>query len=450
MERNDDIIKQFIEAALKAKQGASGVDGRAESEGIDRRSLERIARDLGMSDEDIALVRKEASGALEVGERYLSAGLFDEAEAALDKAADLMPWDPRPFSALARVRYARACSKGCSPAARRTEVARAAEAARNALAVAPGHDDASRTLAKLAEYDMAKKAALRRRFGGLGLLGLAAGIVAFLVWLAVAAEGGGAYEPSASNVTEVAAGDEEVPSIPVEWDAGEWADSLDFEVELSRFQVYDSIESPSWAASFNARIAVRARGFTRLDIRVRYIDSDGAVVKSATLEAISDYTLPKYSGETISINNLQYEKGLAPKLAKIAVSVSLAKPVTGDPPGLAPVDLGWDASAPEGVKLDFGVRGEVRSEYGDSAYDDMQLVFKNSGSVTVSFMKVRMEWYRGDGTMFDQYSFYLITDDDAPLRPGETRSGRAIRSLPPGSGKGYTWRLFVEEARFGG
>jgi tetratricopeptide (TPR) repeat protein len=135
MPENDALARFAVQVStLRDKQ----------QERVDQELLDSVARDLGMSDADLALVAVEAKAHKERGAALRRQSLIDEAIRELDAAMSLAPLDVEAQYLLADALFARARKSGSAD-----DHAHAQLLVESVLSQAPSHGDAAALLAAL-------------------------------------------------------------------------------------------------------------------------------------------------------------------------------------------------------------------------------------------------------------------------------------------------------------
>jgi hypothetical protein len=96
---NDEELRRFLGAVEKVRGERAGV--------VDGQTRDEVARELGVTDEELAAARARAEDDLSRGLGCLQHGLWDEALRWLDEADALLPDDPRVLHARARAFFER-------------------------------------------------------------------------------------------------------------------------------------------------------------------------------------------------------------------------------------------------------------------------------------------------------------------------------------------------------
>jgi tetratricopeptide (TPR) repeat protein len=128
----------------------------AQAPALDEATMLAVAKDLGMSEEDLVRLREEARTAKQKAKTLRMAGALDEAVDVLETAHAFHPLDLEVSYALADALYAQSQKAGEAPV-RQTEWERARAIALSIVDAAPAHAEAATLLNAIKNNEPTKK-----------------------------------------------------------------------------------------------------------------------------------------------------------------------------------------------------------------------------------------------------------------------------------------------------
>lgn len=401
-------------------------------EWLDADDLRAAARDLGLSDEDLARVEARVEAHRQRAARFAEHQAWDDALAEYRQATALAPFDAALLFETARL-YAERFRQHADPADR----AAAERFARRTIQLDPNHKASYELLSTL----RAAPAPARRRplvpllIGGL-MLGLLAAL-AFVVFFAIDA-GPPPPRPAPAPIGQaVPPGGQQV--LPVTLDADE-AGGLILDVQRSLLRNFDS----TFSYTLHAGLRLDKFELHQLRLRLDLLGTDGEVVLSKEFDALRETEPYRRPGDTVPIHHLVFERRPPPpvRAARLAVSVAEQQEAAPDYGAAVAVEPTWDVQKPAYFELDVTERENRLTEgLGGRRLHFFALAVRNAGRRALHRLRLKAVWRDAAGQAIHTKERYLVTTSMPALRPGETYVVRFIGEFAPGAGPpfaGYT------------
>lgn len=450
-EGSDDVVARYAARLMAVKASRDAF--------VDDATLTAIAKDLGMSDADLAAVADVAAAHMARADGYRAHGRLDDAIVELDHAVDLQPRSVAALFALADALGARANANGND-----VDRARARALAKAVLDVDPGHQP---SFALLNALDGKKKKPMRGpRF-----------------FVAVAAAVGAVFAPFAIVGAVILSRDHVPPiekrkprgtpvALPVSTDVDvDHTGKFDLPLTLIddansqglRLEVRSAVLSryPD-SAFFEVRALVhndKDALVSEVDWRLDLVDKDGVVVTTQKTSAPASHEAALRKGDSAPLDLLvpTTSKATAARLTatRSTSEPASSRPASGEPawPASPEVELHWEGAKPAGV--DVVVRERSRSlgkpNFGMEPFFEATWEFENTGTVPLETMEVELRAFDADGkrlalkNIIGTGSQYLTSKASHPVvRPGEVRLLRMTKQVPKETQKTELWVVSPE------
>lgn len=437
---SDEVVARYAARLLQLKAERDSID--------DDDVLAAVARDLGMSDADMAAVNAAVAAHVDRGNGYVAHGRVADAVAEFDAAAALAPRDVAVLHALASVLQKR---NGDGDAHR------ARTLSKRVLAIDAKHQP---SFALLNALDKKKSWA-----PAVAVLALAAAAVPFLIVGAVIVDRDHIpamkMREKKKPVVDVTAPASEIAVPAVADDTGKFdlpltliadgnSEGLALDVRSSVLSRYDD------SAFYDLRVVVtssRDAVIKELDWRIDLKDKDGVVVATAKKSAPSDYeaslrkrdavafahllpTPKSAQTATLTVTRTSQEPRPASEGAASSSSFPPSKPITlhGDMPTGVSVAVRERAASLSPESLGIGPFYEATWEVentGASSIEDLKLALR---AYDASGQQLEVKSLIGDG------SFYVTSSASmASIRAGEVRLVRVTKQVPKTTQKTELW-----------
>ncbi|MEO0540707.1 MAG: hypothetical protein AAFZ80_07560 [Cyanobacteria bacterium P01_A01_bin.105] len=249
-------------------------------------------------------------------------------------------------------------------------------------------------------------------------------------------------QPAAPTETDLTAQPAlDAPTVPTAQTVADFGDSLPAEADiplqfedatlgieprLSRLNNYDE------RSFYKLQAVLLNQGQTELvslNLKVEYLGAAGQVILEDSAAVLRDSEAPLRPGDTQSVYLI---KETPPNLAALRLTVTtrdqLPAPAAYD--ASPAVDYRWDLIPPANMDVAMTVRKDQFDQYPGSAYHDAVYAVTNTGEVAIQQLKVRMAFFNDRDTPIGENDVWVVSGDDAPLFPGETRPVRTLQPLP--------------------
>lgn len=417
---HDEIQREYIDRILELRQ--------QRDESLTPEDLQEVARDLGLTEADLAAAEQAARDHLARGERYLEHGRCDDAVAELTDAAALAPgW----LEAALRLAEAHAARHAARPNG--ADQAAAQRWARRCLELDPECEAAYELLNRVDQPVKGAVAPVVRQRPNAALV--MALIIAFTILFGLLAAL--IVTPSSDVVVPqpppiVAPVPEVAPlpeaAVPVELVAGEAAD-IAFETRTSELSVYPT------SCFYRLTGLVTNTGTTELHalkVRLELRDAAGATVGADVVEVIGTADSALRPGDTALFEKLHQTE---PSVARAVLRPETAeqRPAAASYPAATPLPVDWLAQ-PAGVEVTFAERAKSLStnRFRDGQHFRATLEVTNRGATALGTLKVQVRYLDAGGAVSETSERLIAHLGGVPLWPGETRLVELINQVPAG------------------
>jgi len=350
----DDMVRQYVDRVLRLR-------AEREEDLLDASDLEDIAREVGLTDDDLAAVHDEVREHRTRASGYLRHGMASDAVAELDQAAALAPWDIE-----LQMELASALTTAWAEGDRKVHD-RAERLTLKVLDADPGRDDAFDLLQKLREPPA----------------------------------------PASDFAPEPRVG-----SLPVAFT--EPTHDLEFLTWESSHEVYDDaaycafmgwIRNGGTAelARLTCSIVMRGSGKELVEEKAYLISSGPALRPGDTRRFTATIGGPRWDVETIDLH----------------ITTLDSKPGASSYPASPLVDFAWGAQCPAGVELEIRERSRTWSD--SSTHQRMQLEVRNLGTRALEDLYLDVHYYDDESRELVTGDVWVQSGGFPPFLPGELR-----------------------------
>jgi hypothetical protein len=407
---SDDKLRRFFEAVEKVRQ----------TQALDEKLRLSIAREMGLSDEELAQAKNHGEASLARGEGFLRSGMYSDAMVALGEADALLPDDRRVMFALAQAHFHRFRSFGKKE---NREAAR--KLVHRCLQIAPSEQTYFSLLKGL--DDASKKESSRR---GLFIWG---GVSAVILGGAIA---GGVYMSGKLERDK----EKFARRLEERWGAPARTGSVEgCPGKLS----YCSVEAPVTIAPEVTGLTVSDATFRlspeerRLELPGRYthvgktelkklalaarlLDKDGAEVGRLPFDAHADFSPPMRAGDSDVFFLSEDIPGATRSVEIVSVSKNEeAAPSTYDTPPTMKLDQN---GAPSHFQIEVGVRSIEHNTFKAASSITGVVAITNRGEGVIRELVVEIRGLDESGAAIEKASLHtLVLKSMPPLEPGERR-----------------------------
>ncbi len=441
MTRQESTLSTYLKRVMALKDERRGTPSEEE--------LKAVAREIGLSDEDLAAIDQAAEDHAARGQGYLEHGRFSDAITELEEAVGVAPRRVEWLHDLSRA-YVGRWREGGEAADRDRD--RAEALARECLELDPHHAASYEVLNELDRSPSAsspgkRTAAVITLFAAAMLLTVV--IAGTVLWNTAEDVGAPSVEapvPEAVNapvpVTSKPVGNESAArelDVPVTLDPGSTGVVLGLDPRLSRLVAYGSGQS---FYTLNAILSNRgASELDKLGLRLELLDDGGTVVDSATFEAPNKAAPVLRPGDAHAFHHLEQTAASA-RAARLVVEIVEQNPAASSYAAAAPLDFEWRAERPADLEIALRERSRRFSEnaFGKDGggYFDLVVEIENTGERTIRGLKLEAE-ITGSGWTVPEEGHVVVASGPA-LHPGEVRLKRFIEKV---EGRPDGCRMFV-------
>ncbi len=392
-------------------------------EWLDEDDLQKAARDLGLSDRDLARVEALTAAHRQRGLNFRRHEAWDEAIAEFRQAMVLAPFEVPLVYDLAAAHASRWQD------ARDGDDRRAAERyARRCIQLDPGYAPAYDLLTTLKPAPAVARSRRARTAVFLTLLGGAVVAALALILLLV-------LNSPQRVTTPPPPPDGPLPGemdLPVHLAESADAAGLRLEVQRSQWKNFDS----TFSYTLHAVLHNQDRELHRLRMKIELIDPSGATLHTRHFDVLSDHQPYLRPGDTAPVSELVYERTPPTLLGEVRLTVDTVEREAAAEQYGAPraVPLAWDAAQP--AYLDVAVY-ERESRLTDGFRQRMHfltLAVHNRGTRAVQRLRLRVTWYDAQDRALTSELTYVVLSSGPALRAGETWLTRVIGKFPEGTG----------------
>ena len=390
----NEKLSRYLEAVEKVRA--------QRTQALDAATRGEIARELGMSDEDLAAARAEGERDLERGLGFLRHESWAEALVALNEADALLPDDLRVLSAIARAH-----------AGKRDRQA-AAAAARRCLEVDPKHEPSFRLLKSLEERP-------GWMYPAIGIA-LAVGISSAFIGFAVRR----ATPPSAPEALGPCGG-QRYCDVDLDWRLAREAEGVT--IALPRAQVHVTPEDAHLTVA--GRLTHRDRTeLEELIVEMVLLDQAGRELGRVTVPAKPSFSPPLRPGDSQAF--LYSEK--APRGTRSLELRELSRKASPAPPSYdegEAIELGFEPAAPGHFGLRAAYRTRKRQTLGSKVSSEAVAEIENTGKGVIRQLDVEWRAVDAAGRVVDKPRHETVVFNFlTPMDPGERRLVRLNLWVP--------------------
>ncbi len=420
--------------------------------------LKSVARELGLSDEDLAAIDQAAEDHAVRGQGYNEHGRYGDAITELDEAVGVAPRRVEWLHSLAQAHLGR-WHEDRAPADRD----RAETLARECLEIDPHHSASYEVLngldASPSATEPARRTAVVLSLFALAML-LTVVIAAMFLWNSKEDAGTPAADAPAVSAVNAPPPMLSEPSanqaaareleIPATLDPGTTGVVLGLDVRLSRLVSYSTGKS-----FFTLNAILANRGATELDklgMRLDLLDDAVTVIASHSFDALNKAAPVLRPGDAQALHQLKETRETV-RAARLVVEIVEQNPAANSYAAAAPLDVEWRAERSPDLQVALRQRsyrfsessllgrpsGSTLSKDG-SGYFDAVLEIENTGERTIRALKLEAEIAGPGGAWTVPEANHVVSSSGPALRPGEVRLKRFIEKV---EARPAGYRMFV-------
>ena len=423
---DDQILQDYIARLLSVQDTRDAL--------LDEADLQAAARDLGLSERDLARADAIAEAHRQRGKNFARHDAWDEAIAEFRQAMVLDPFDVSLLHELA-VAHASRYEETHDPEDRSA----AYTYAQRCTQLDPNHAPSFALISalnKTASGNLTQRSRSRVLVLVIATLLALAGAAAALFLASEAPPPDPAPPPAAPdspNAQVSNPGSVKEKQVPVQL-IGTNLEGLQLHVQRSQFNDYDS----SFAYTFHATLLNQQAELHRLQMTLDLLDADGTALVSKTFDALSDHDPLLRPDDTAPIGELVFEKHTPPAVESARLSVThIEREPAASTYGDAPlVPLVWDISQPA-IDIDLRERENSLRPNFNRHLHFLTFALFNNGPRTVARLQLEVKWLTADGVALASKTTYAVPSVGPGLRAGATWVVRVIGELSEADAKRY-------------
>jgi tetratricopeptide (TPR) repeat protein len=438
----DEMLRSYISRVMEVRERREGAMRAAE--------LHAIARDIGLSDADLAAAQQEARDHVTRGRQFMQHGRLDDAIEQLRKAVTLSPEDLD-----ARLDLAQALRDRFAKGRDTQDRTRAIEQARQCIEQDPECQRAYLILNELDSPAAARSSPILFVAMAAGMVGLLAigGFVGYLTWVS-APEPVIVSTPPALNTPTTKAPPPSIPSPPIVATPQQGESTIPFELALpdgaplraatikSQYDYYAISDTGYYKLQVDLINTSPDKSISAMDGTLTLFDADDKPLISDSHPPMSaTFSPPLLPGDALGLARIK-ELKQAPARATFTVKSVKTTLLPADTGKLAP--LSWQTPSPFKDRITITERTASFKRYDKNreGYFTLLIAASLSGDTPVEKMKLRIELLDAAGAVAKQASLYLPGLGGGPLQPGTTRPAKYTLSSEQDVA---SYRLIVEE-----
>ncbi|MDX2303905.1 MAG: hypothetical protein NW226_13950 [Microscillaceae bacterium] len=234
---------------------------------------------------------------------------------------------------------------------------------------------------------------------------------------------------SNSNNTSSTTNDSKIEDreLPVSFIENEKSQGLTLSTESSIFHI-SRYDAENYSFRFLGDLIVKDIEVSLLKIKIELLDSQGKIVKTDFLDAISDYNPKARNGDNIPLAYFEYksnEKAPDWKSAQLSVEIIQKQSALNLKPENYPsvtVKRGNNKSANFDLKVFQRESRFTPSTFGDKKlYHKLELDFKNTGNYAIKSLKAEIQWFDQQNKIIDSKTIYVNTSSNPSIKKGQGR-----------------------------
>lgn len=429
---SEDLLAAYLQYVVALRDAAAP---------LDPAQLREVAREMGLSDADIAAAEQAGLAHFERGRNFAAHGRWDDAASELTRASALLPHRLDVLDALAHAHLGR-WRAGGGPDDREA----AERLARQCLAIAPSHKPAYELLNALDRRGSPNRRTAQAAVIVLVFLGLAAfGVLNRPIPRATTHPW--ASTAPAASVAPVAVDTEDAPlddkarDLPLQLAPTALAKQLALEPRRVRLNNYEKTSYLSLGAILRS---TGPRKLEALRARVELLDAADVVLKSDSFEPLSSHHAALLPGDG---RFFSHTLKTTPHVRQVRLTVQTldAVPYHGAPPKPRPVKPEWGVQAPADLRFELAERHALeKPHFDDQVYVEPTFVLRNTGPAAIKTLKVELEWRDRAERVLKAADQLLVYGEGAALLPGEARPVNWL-GIVPGSYHHYELRVLEIE-----
>ncbi len=463
MDRQESTLSTYLKRVMALKDERRQIPSEEE--------LRSIAREIGLSDEDLAAIDQAAEDHAVRGQGFLEHERYGDAITELEEAVAIAPRRLEWQHALARAHLGRWQEQGATANRERAE-----RLARECLEIDPRHSASYEVLNVLdsspgATPGRSKRIAVLPSLFALAML-LTVIIFGIVVWNsqpsasqpsaskpsaskpntetpAAGSPAAGSPAPETAGVPPAAAGagESRTPAsareldVPVTFDPGTTGVAVELDTRLSRLASYGSGK-----AFYTLNAILSNRGAIELDKlggTLELLDEAGTVVDRGRFEVLNQAAPVLRPGDAHALHRL-VETGGSVRAARLVAEIVEQNPAASSYAAAEPLDFEWRVGRTADLEIALRERSVRFSENSlakdGSGYFDAVVEVENTGGRTIRALKLEAEIAGPGGAWTVTEVGHIATSSGPALRPGEIRLKRFIEKVEARP-EGY--RVFV-------
>lgn len=425
----DETVRKYIDRALEVSQ--------ASRDNLTDADLAEIARDVGLSSQDLARVNVAVSDGLQRGQSFLQQQAWDLAIQELDHIAPLAPNDVAVQVALGTGYAERYLAQHDE-----TDATTALERLNHVMTLAPGNRQAASLIARVTQTSNVRPRTSPSPLAAtMIMLGVLVAIGMVLYWVTrVDAPSVAFEETSAQPLTKtLISPPAETP--PATFDTSFSAvDGLKFNLRHSEHKRYTEKSFVTVWADFEVTGAMEVEA---VDGQLELLDDAGEVVHKKVVRLWQSHDATLRKGDR-GVFDILTEGVPAATGANIKVTQVKSTPSLGGYAASKPIELRWLNEPPAHTSVTVHERSTARPTP-TLAYFKGTWEFTNSGTTPIRKLAYHIHQLDSSGNILTSNKQYVTIASKPPVLAGETRVMHMTVKAAPESFAGYALEVIEFE-----
>ncbi|MCU0447562.1 MAG: hypothetical protein MUE85_21905 [Microscillaceae bacterium] len=406
----DQTLEAYIAQILKIQQGKS-------QEPLDIEELNQIARNLGLSPEDLNLIDEKFRGFLQRGLGYGRYQNWHKAIEELQQAVNIKPMHIEALFGLADAFRERWLQTG-KPA----DKAKALEYAEKCLQYHYNHEGALHLISQLqiARPRRRSQQAYIRLVGYLMVGGLAV-LLGYLAWQfwqdSKIVDSAKKLKPLETHSTLVLKENVEIPLSIV---GNTQTKDLQLDIENSFIRKADN----GYLYSLRASLISPKREINALEAQLELLDAQDQVVLTEKLDLLDEYAFELRPQDALPISKIIQENTISEQIKKARLLIKkVIQTAVTEPyePSQTP-DITWEVKKPAAVSLSLKERYQTIKPEADAFTHTLVLELKNTGKTPLRTLQISIQWFDTNQHLVHEETAELLNRMQPTFKVGQTRT----------------------------
>jgi tetratricopeptide (TPR) repeat protein len=415
-----EALKKYIEKLLSFEN---------QKNFITESDLSEVAKELGLSDNDIKNIKLQADNHIKKGKGYLAHQCYDQAIDEYNQAYALSPLNIDVLKGLARSYLNRFNEKK-----QNEDKTLALKYANRGIDLFPDvgdfYDVIKALNKKIDDYNYKNTNAKSKKLQKLAVLIITVMFIMsgiFIIYFNPKRgnnDAGQKTTDSYNTSISIKLAEPNEFDIPVVLKTDDKISNIKFVKDISLYNKYDD----SYSYTLKCEFFCPDVEVQKLTVKVSILDSAGNIVNSKFKDVISDSDESVYPGDSIPVGILIHEKVKPPVIKKAEVSIYFIKaiPTSGNYELKNELPVKWETGKNENLNITVYQRdSSVRGGFG-TKYHFLTMRIKNTGMHPVKHLKIGAVWFDKSGKAIVSNYVYGVSNSLPQINTGVVRTCRII------------------------